>query len=314
MTEAPNTATLASADAEAADYTDATAAARAVAIDTADVDTAVREHAAWRAARARKLREPHGWLSPTALLWPTATPRRLPGVPGEWWVADRTLFTRPAPGDTAVLTGERVEPDGPTGIGVGEGRSRILGTFLPEGRDEADDEHEVAVEVVLRTGRYAVRLRDPQATTRTAFDGVPAFDHDPAWVWTCRCAGTTRRSPSRSARRCRAWCTTWRCSARSTSPTGYGHHAGPDRQPHRADPPVQRRGRRRLAVADPRPTAPDPTAPDQDVAPAASDTLRLDLNRAENLPFAFTGFGTCPAPLAGNHLPFAVAAGEKAPR
>jgi uncharacterized protein (DUF1684 family) len=49
-------------------------------------------------------------------------------------------------------------------------------------------------------------------------------------------------------------------------------------------------------------------------APAPSGTLRLDLNRAVNLPHAFTDFGTGAAPLAGNHLPFAVTAGEKAPR
>ncbi|WP_433010201.1 DUF1684 domain-containing protein [Kribbella sp. CA-294648] len=42
-------------------------------------------------------------------------------------------------------------------------------------------------------------------------------------------------------------------------------------------------------------------------------TVVVDFNRAINLPFAFTPFGTCPAPIIGNHLPLPVTAGEKRP-
>lgn len=266
---------------------------------------AAREHAAWHAARERELREPYGWLSPTALLWPTATPRRLPGVPGEWWVADGKLCTRAAAGDPAPLVGERVEQGGLTSIGVSEGHSRILGTFLPEGRDEADDEHEVAVEVVLRTGRYGVRLRDPQAATRTGFDDVPTFEHDAAWVLD---------APVR-----------WydepeRVTVGAALPR-LVHHVqvvGAVEIEHDhvlfltgtyAEPTL-------LFTEETDGTAPwrilRPEVPS--TTPGTSDTLELDLNRAVNLPYVFTGFGTCPAPLSGNHLPFAVTAGEKAPR
>jgi uncharacterized protein (DUF1684 family) len=48
-------------------------------------------------------------------------------------------------------------------------------------------------------------------------------------------------------------------------------------------------------------------------APAADGSVTLDFNRAVNLPCAFTDFATCPLPPAGNHLPFAVEAGEKTP-
>jgi uncharacterized protein (DUF1684 family) len=48
-------------------------------------------------------------------------------------------------------------------------------------------------------------------------------------------------------------------------------------------------------------------------APAPDGTIEVDLNRAVNLPFAFTEFGTCPAPVDGNRLPVAVTAGEKRP-
>jgi uncharacterized protein (DUF1684 family) len=46
---------------------------------------------------------------------------------------------------------------------------------------------------------------------------------------------------------------------------------------------------------------------------AADGTVTLDFNRATNLPCAFTDFATCPLPPAGNHLPFAVNAGERIP-
>jgi hypothetical protein len=47
-------------------------------------------------------------------------------------------------------------------------------------------------------------------------------------------------------------------------------------------------------------------APDQDV-------VRLDFNRAVNLPSAFSEYGTCPKPPAGNALSIAVEAGERRP-
>ncbi len=42
-------------------------------------------------------------------------------------------------------------------------------------------------------------------------------------------------------------------------------------------------------------------------------TVVVDFNRAINLPFAFTPYGTCPAPIIGNHLALPVTAGEKRP-
>jgi uncharacterized protein (DUF1684 family) len=298
-------------------------------------DTAL-EHAVWRSERERGLREPHGWLSLTALLWPTAEPRRLPGLPGEWWVVDRTLYTRPAPGDTTVLTGERVAEHGPTLVAVDEGRSRILGTFVPEvgaGSDAeheetaaADPEREVAVEVVLRTGRYGIRVRDPRAATRAGFAGVPAFDHDPAWVLDADV--TWYDEPRRvtvGAARPRLvhhvqvigevevvhgrTVTTLALTGTLAEPTLLFSDEADGVAPWRV-----------LHVTAPAASdlvdglADEPAEDDDDREPGTSGTLRLDLNRAVNLPYAFTEFGTCPAPLAGNHLPFAVTAGEKAPR
>ena len=45
--------------------------------------------------------------------------------------------------------------------------------------------------------------------------------------------------------------------------------------------------------------------------PAAASKLCLDFNRSFNPPCAFTEFATCLLPLPGNHLPFALTAGEQ---
>jgi uncharacterized protein (DUF1684 family) len=47
--------------------------------------------------------------------------------------------------------------------------------------------------------------------------------------------------------------------------------------------------------------------------PTETGALVIDFNRAINLPFAFTEFGTCPAPVPANRVPIAVTAGELAP-
>lgn len=47
--------------------------------------------------------------------------------------------------------------------------------------------------------------------------------------------------------------------------------------------------------------------------PNQDGSLVIDFNRAVNYPFAFTSFATCPAPIAGNVVPFEVTAGERRP-
>jgi uncharacterized protein (DUF1684 family) len=49
------------------------------------------------------------------------------------------------------------------------------------------------------------------------------------------------------------------------------------------------------------------TAPDPD------GSVVVDFNRAVNLPFAFTAYGTCPGPVTGNRIAVPVTAGEKRP-
>ncbi|ACZ32100.1 protein of unknown function DUF1684 [Xylanimonas cellulosilytica DSM 15894] len=286
---------------------------------TAVVGTqAAQQWAAWHAERERDLATPHGWLSLTAYHWLPATPSRLPGLPGLWWADADGAHTRPhpAPDEHGALHGEHVV-DGAADAVVAEGASRILGTFLPAGRSPLDADPgataEIAVELVHRTGRYAVRVRDPHAPALLDFTGVPAFAHDDAWVLdaTVRLLEEPREETVGAAR------------------VGLVHRTavvGEIDLPHPGDPARsvtlaltgKPGGATLLLFSD----EAEGIAPwrvlwldlPEVLAPGTESTVRVDLNRTVNLPYAFSDHGTCPAPLPGNHVAFAVTAGEKAPR
>ncbi|WP_082918656.1 DUF1684 domain-containing protein [Cellulosimicrobium sp. I38E] len=269
--------------------------------------------AAWHAEREEGLRPPHGWLSLVAYHWLPAAPAALPGVPGLWWAdADGAHHRAGEGGAVRATTGDSVGT-----VVVAEGGSSVAGTFLPDGRDAGDpadggETREVAVEVVRRTGRYAVRLRDPLAPARTGFDGVPTFAHDPAWVVDAAVR----------------WYDAPRPVVVGAARPGLVHHVSTvgevdlvverDGVSHRATLVLTGKagGAVTLLFSD----EADGVAPwrvlwvDADVAPGTEGRVRLDLNRTINLPYAFSDFGTCPAPVEGNHVPFAVTAGERAPR
>jgi uncharacterized protein len=297
----------------------------------ADIAAAASAWSTWHAERELALREERGWLTLTALHWVPGSPTRFPGLPGEWWAAEDGVHLRASAVDEIVPTGAQDAPLGDHVQDVAEGASVFVATFVPDGADPASP---VAVELVRRTGRYGLRVRDPRARARVAFEGVPTFPYDPSWVldapvrWhdepvddvvggaqpglehhvqvvgevdvtrdglttTLRLTGVPGGGASLLFTDPAPGIADWR--ALSVARAGA---SGP--------------GARSAQAADQGPAE----RADADVAfrPGAVETVRLDLNRAINLPFAFTDFGTCPRPVEGNILPFSVEAGEKAPR
>jgi hypothetical protein len=140
----------------------------------------VEDWTAWHAERESGLREPHGWLSLTALHWLTTNPAACLDLPGLWSITDGGVEITATTGDGLEVEGVavdgtvRIEPkDGQPGVLVAAGARRV--------------------EVVRRTDDYALRVRDPRAITLTAFSGVPT----PA---TCP-ARSVRSPPARCRRR-----------------------------------------------------------------------------------------------------------------
>lgn len=273
--------------------------------------------AAWHAEREQGLTGEHGWLTLTALRFLSGTPQSIPGVAGEWWADEDGAHVRAtATGGLRAWdtrTGRETDQtplDGQHTVVVPEAGS----TLAALGADG------VAAEVALRTGRYVVRVRDPKAPARTGFTGVPTYAYDPSWVldapvrWFDEPRPTLVRAAQPGLRhhvRVVGEVDVVRDGQRATlavtgQQAGTGTVLFSDTTQDTAEWRVVS-----LPVLDE--AAGDDAAGDH-AAGEPPATVRLDLNRALNFPAAFSDHGTCPRPVDGNHLPFPVTAGEKAPR
>ncbi|KAF0842473.1 DUF1684 domain-containing protein [Nocardia caishijiensis] len=266
-----------------------------VTIENTTATTAFADDwARWHHAREDGLRDPLGWLSLAGLHWLTDSPDHLDGVPGTWWVTDEKVFITAQPADRLDVDGERIagvrilEPvEGAPGLSV-HNEERVL-------------------EVIRRSGRFAVRVHDPAAPGLAYFTGVPAYPADPRWVV------TGRFTPFEQAR----------TVTTGAVVEGLEHH-------HQAAGIIEfQLGESREAVlAFGTPTdlkllftdatsgiTTYPAARSLAVGAVEADgTVTLDFNRAINLPCAFTDFATCPIAPRENRLRVAVEAGEQDPR
>ncbi|MDN5915278.1 MAG: DUF1684 domain-containing protein [Pseudonocardia sp.] len=250
----------------------------------------------WHDEREQMLTEPHGWLSLTALHWLDEHPVQYPDLPGTWRVRDA---------DTVEITASSAD-----GIDV-PGHGPLDGTATVSPADGAPGAlvrvGERKVEIARRTDSYALRVRDPQAVTRTAFTGVPTFPVEGRWVL----AGTFTAYPE--ARRITVGAVVEGLNhyptavgevtfeidgTRQTLVALAGKESGLSLHFRDATSGQQTYGGGRiLRTGD----------------PAADGTVTVDLNRTVNLPCAFTEHATCPLPPAGNTLTVPVEAGERAP-
>lgn len=251
----------------------------------------------WHAARELDLREEHGWLSLTGLHWLQAAPTAVDGLPGRWSYRSGDAVLQAAASDGLTLvteSGSAAPIDGTITASVVEAGSL---RWIAHG--------DTIVELVLRGGRYAIRLRDPSAPELAAFRGVPAFPVDPDWI---RPGQFTAAVPRRVT------VDTARDDLRQqvTAVGTVDVEIGGDTYALVAT--AGQKGRLNLSFTDP--TNGLSTARWRVVStsiPTETGSLVVDFNRTVNLPFSFTEFGTCPAPVPGNHIPVPVTAGEQAP-
>lgn len=256
--------------------------------------TLLDEWTAWRAARENDLRRPHGWLSLISYQWLPPQPTGFPGLPGAWSASGGVARVTAAAADGLLVDGEPL--DGTAEVSVAESASHVWATF---GAARA--------EVGLRGGRYALRVRDPRAPARAAFVGVPTFAFDERWIVTGRfvpadpprtvAVGTARPDLT----------VTQRVAGTVEFVLGGAPQAlkaidGGD-------------GALVLPFHDPTNGRQTWTWRVLHAGPAgAGGSVVLDFTRAVNPPSAFTPYGTCPRPPAGNAVTVEVPAGERAPR
>ena len=249
----------------------------------------------WHSQREQDLATPHGWLSLTAFHWLPATPSTLGGLPGQFWVRDGQAVLTAGSADGYAVIGSRNPVDGTVGATVAEARSL---EWLRRG--------EVVVELARRGGRYAIRTRDPQAPARLALTGVPTFPLDEKWLVTAHYEpfGEPRRIEVATAR-----------DDLRQSITGVGTVTLVlDGRLFELTATAGADGVMNVPFHDR--TNGESTALWRSVGtsvPDADGRVQIDFNRAVNFPFAFSDFGTCPAPPAGNVIDLAIAAGERTP-
>ncbi len=249
---------------------------------------------AWHAEREERLRAPHGWLSLTALHWLTPEPSTVAGLPGRWSATPDGVRITAVAADGLV-----VRDDGP-----------IEGTVVLHPVDGQPgvlvDAAERVVEIARRTDSHALRVRDPQAPTRTGFTGVPAFEVDERWLLDTRFEpyATPRPLPVEAV-----------VAGLQHFPTALGVvRFTVDGTEHELVALAGRAGGLSLHFRDA--TSGDTTYPGGRtvaVADPVDGRIEVDMNRLVNLPCAFTDFATCPLPPAGNLLAVAVEAGERSP-
>jgi uncharacterized protein (DUF1684 family) len=251
-----------------------------------------QQAAAWRLHREEHLKREFGWLSLAGLFFlsegdnpagpdgPVTVPRA-PGIVGSFVLDDgRVRFVTPE-GLWWPLTGDQ-EGAEPSVLRWGD----------------------VSLTLVWRQDRWAVRLRDNQAATRTGFRGLDWYAPDPAWAVAGRWEPF---DPPRTV----------------TIRNVLGHESSQEFHGQAVVPtpagPLVLWGQREASGAvffNFRDQTSGQTTYGAgrflDATPA-DGAVTLDFNRAYNPPCAFTPFATCPLPPPENRLAVPVTAGEKLP-
>lgn len=265
-----------------------TAAAERADAERADVP------ASWTGFRRRRddsLAARHGILSQVALHWidPSAGTQRLGEVPGSWEITEDRLVVR-FRGAELTLLADSSEVDVRTDDGV------TVTTVTSAGDVRlASFGEDVQIDVIRRGGRIGLRLLDPAAPRLAAFDGVPTFPYDPASVHT----GTFRPQPT---------------TVRVGSALPWLEQELPSPgvvtlEIAGTEVDLVLTGESSILFTDE--TSGSESAHWRQVsAQLDGDRVHVDLNFSLNFPSAFSAWGTCPRPPAGNHLPLAVRAGE----
>ncbi|WDF33106.1 DUF1684 domain-containing protein [Arthrobacter agilis] len=257
----------------------------------------------FRAARDSSLADDHGWLSLTSFQWLPAEAAALDLVPG-LWSADAhaaTITARAADGLTDLTSALPV--DGAIDAVLDDEESLSWVAYGGE------DGHRMVVELARRSGRYAVRTRDSGAPTLAAFTGVPTFPYRRDLV----VEGRVEEFPEPRDEQIRTAHPEVSGVHRSVGEVAFRLPGAPQEWRLRA----AREESGGLALTFHDATNGSTTADWRKVTtsrPGPDGVVLIDFNRAINYPSAFTPFGTCPAPVAGNVVTAPVEAGEKRPQ
>ncbi|MDN6666055.1 MAG: DUF1684 domain-containing protein [Brevibacterium sp.] len=298
----------------------------------------VTEWNTWRDSRNSALATPFGWLSVVGLHWLDEVTTTWSEAPGIFTVDDGWASVALEPGTKAGpaaatfdLMSKSAEAEASTA-----GASRTSSAAVPSDTTAMPTVPEVAgpevrveengfsarlptggslqwftvgnvlYELIDRAGRIGIRVRDSKAPLLGKFFEVPVFDPDPDFVFlgkfspfeTPQVHTIQTAQDDLQVKTAAVGVVTFTSRAGEVKLLATGNAAtGLQLDFHDSTNGVSTPPWRTLDLG----------IPNQD------GSLVIDFNRAVDYPFAFTAFATCPAPIAGNVVPFDVTAGESTP-
>ncbi len=267
-----------------------------------------KDVAKWRSERVERLRKPDGWLSLVGLHWVE------PGAHQIGMTDSNDIQLRTGPAKLGTLTlkdgNATLTPDPAAGVTIkGKPASGVV-ALQSDAKGEptivAFNDGSANFQVIERSGRFALRVKDANASTRTGFVGIDYFDPDPAWRFNARFephpAGTTIQiasvintlDPMMNPGK-----VVFDKDGKSYSLEAVDEGDGQlflIYSDHTNGKSTYAAGR--FLYADP---------------PKNGMTV-VDFNRSYNPPCVFTHYATCPLPPPENRLDLTIAAGEKSYR
>ncbi len=276
-----------------------------VMADTSDFEAEIAQH---RAERVNSLTRPLGWLSLVGMHWIE------PGRHSLGRAADNDIVLAVGPehlGWVTLADGQvRLEPAAAASFLVdgtpGQGGVELIPDTRPGTTYITFDAGHSGFNLIERDHRFALRVRDAQAQTRTGFKGLDYYPADPGWRIQARFErhpeGTT--IPIANV-----------INQLEDTPNPGAVVFERDGTTYRLEGLIDDDGSLFLVFADR--TSGKATygggrmlnAPFPD-----GDEVVLDFNLAYNPPCAFNDYSTCPLPPPENRLSLAVTAGEKSYR
>jgi len=259
----------------------------------------------WQTRRAERLQAPDGWLSLVGLFWLQEGENRFGSDS-----ANRVIFPAKAPADAGTLDLEAghvtLHARAPLTIG---GKAVTAATRL---LDDSDPNGPTLVElgtirfqIIKRGPRYGVRIKDPEAETRTKFVGLEYYPTDAKWrvEATFEPYNPTKNIPITDVTG---------MTSDNVSPGALVFTL--DGQTYRIDP-ILEDGSDELFIIIKDATSRDTTYQAGRYMyakkPGPDGKVIVDFNKLYNPPCAFTAFATCPLPPKQNILPIRIEAGEK---
>jgi uncharacterized protein (DUF1684 family) len=163
--------------------TNSTATTTAAAPAPLDHVAFEQDVAKWRSERVERLRKPDGWLSLVGLHWVE------PGVHQVGMADANDIQLRAGPAKLGTLTLKdgkaTLTPDPASGATIGGKPVSGEVTLQTDAKGDptivAFNDGSANFQVIERSGRFALRVKDANALTRTGFLGIDYFDPDPSW-------------------------------------------------------------------------------------------------------------------------------------